>query len=88
VHNFEHNNAHQLFDKIMKSSIEKVYFAWVGSLENNNLHYYIVNAPNFLIEYDNVNFQNDGNHIHAILREKSNDFGADLLKQHYLGSKH
>jgi hypothetical protein len=88
VHNFEHNKAHQLFDKIMKSGIEKVYFAWIGSLENNKPHYYIVNAPDFLIEYDNVGFQNDGNHIHAILREKGNDFGADILKQHYLESKH
>jgi hypothetical protein len=41
-----------------------------------------------LIEYDNVGFSNDGNHIHAILREKGNDFGADILKQHYQDSKH
>ncbi|MVM32003.1 DUF3500 domain-containing protein [Spirosoma sp. HMF4905] len=88
THNFEHQKAHQLFDKIIKSGIDKVYFAWVGSLENNKPHYYIINGPDFLIEYDNVGFQNDGNHIHAILREKGNDFGADLLKQHYLETKH
>ena len=45
-------------------------------------------GPDFLIEYDNVGFQNDGKHIHAILREKGNDFGADILKQHYLEAKH
>ncbi|MVM41069.1 DUF3500 domain-containing protein [Spirosoma sp. HMF3257] len=88
THNFEHQKAHQLFEKILKSGIDKVYFAWVGSLDNNKPHYYIINGPDFLIEYDNVGFQNDGNHIHAILREKGNDFGADLLKQHYLESKH
>lgn len=88
THNFEHQKAHQLFEKITKSGIEKVYFAWVGSLENNKPHYYIINGPDFLIEYDNVGFQNDGNHIHAILREKGNDFGGDLLKQHYLETKH
>jgi hypothetical protein len=88
VHNFEHQKAHQLFDKIMKSGIEKIHFAWVGSFENDKPHYYIINGPDFLIEYDNVGFQNDGNHIHAILREKGNDFGADLLKQHYLETKH
>jgi hypothetical protein len=88
THNFEHEKAHQLFDKIMQSGIEKVYFAWVGSLENNKPHYYLINGPDFLIEYDNVGFQNDGNHIHAILREKGNDFGEDILKQHYLESKH
>ncbi len=88
VHNFEHTKAHQLFNKILQSGLDKIYFAWVGSLENNKPHYYIINGPDFLIEYDNVGFQNDGNHIHAILREKGNDFGADLLKQHYLEAKH
>jgi hypothetical protein len=88
VHNIEHEKAHRLINKIMLSGIGKVYFAWVGSLENNKPHYYIINGPDFLIEYDNVGFQNDGNHIHAILREKGNDFGEDLLKQHYLQSKH
>ncbi len=88
THNFEHEKAHQLLDKIIKSGIENVYFAWIGSLENNKPHYYIINGPDFLIEYDNVGFENDGNHIHAILRKKGNDFGEDILKQHYLESKH
>ena len=85
THNFEHGKAHQLMEKILKSGIEKVYFAWIGSLENNKSHYYIINGPDFLIEYDN---HNDGNHIHAILREKGNDFGDDILNQHYKTSKH
>ena len=88
THNFEHTKAHQLYDKIMASGIEKVHFAWIGNLDNNKPHYYIINGPDFLIEYDNVGFQNDGNHIHAILREKGNDFGEDILKKHYLESKH
>lgn len=86
THNLEHGKAHRLFEKILKSGLDKVYFAWVGSLENNQPHYYLINGPDFLIEYDNVGFQNDGNHIHAILREKGQDFGDDLLKQHYLQS--
>lgn len=88
VHNFEHVKAHQLIQKIIKTGLDKIYFAWVGSLKNNEPHYYIINGPDFLIEYDNVGFQNDGNHIHAILREKGNDFGEDILKKHYLESKH
>lgn len=83
THNFEHQKAHQLFGKITQSGLDKVYFAWIGSQENNKPHYYLLNGPDFLIEYDNVGFQNDGNHIHAILREKGSDFGDDLLKQHY-----
>ncbi|GAB4024300.1 DUF3500 domain-containing protein [Spirosoma gilvum] len=86
THNFEHQKAHLLFEKILKSGIDNVYFAWIGNLEANKPHYYIINGPDFLIEYDNVGFQNDGNHIHAILREKGSDFGQDLLKQHYLQS--
>ena len=82
LHNFEHQTAHRLVEEMMKTGFEKVYFAWIGSLENNKPHYYIINAPDFLIEYDNVGFQNDGNHIHAITREKGSDFGEDLLKQH------
>ncbi|MEI9917494.1 MAG: DUF3500 domain-containing protein [Bacteroidota bacterium] len=88
LHNFEHNVAHGLYDEILKNGFDKVYFAWVGSSERHAPHYYIINSPDFLIEYDNVGFQNDGNHIHAILREKDNDFGADLLKDHYLNSAH
>lgn len=86
THNLEHGKAHRLFEKILKSGLDKVHFAWVGALENDKPHYYLVNGPDFLIEYDNVGFQNDGNHIHAILREKGQDFGDDLLKQHYLQS--
>ena len=88
VHNFEHGKAHQFYQKIEDSGLDKVYFCWIGSLENNSPHYYIIHGPDFLIEYDNVGFQNDGNHIHAILREKGNDFGEDVLKQHYLQNKH
>ena len=88
THNFEHTTAHRLYDQIIKTGISKVYFAWVGATERNKPHYYIINGPDFLIEYDNVGFQNDGNHIHAILREKGNDFGEDILKAHYLTSEH
>ncbi|MBK6480241.1 MAG: DUF3500 domain-containing protein [Saprospiraceae bacterium] len=88
LHNFDHNYAHQLIQKIEKSGMKKIFFAWIGSLENNKPHYYIINGPDFLIEYDNVGFQNDGNHIHAIFREKGNNFGEDILKAHYLQSGH
>ncbi len=86
MHNFEHDIAHRMYDEIMKTGLNKVYFAWIGSLAKNKPHYYIVNGPDFLIEYDN--YQGNGNHIHAILREKGNDFGEDILKNHYLTSEH
>ena len=86
VHNFEHIKAHRLMDMIDKSGMDNIYFAWVGSLEKDKPHYYIINGPDFLVEYDN--FQGNGNHVHAILREKGNDFGEDILKNHYLSSEH
>ncbi|MEO7990110.1 MAG: DUF3500 domain-containing protein [Chryseolinea sp.] len=86
THNFEHDIAHRLYEQIQKTGFSKIYFAWVGSPVKDKPHYYIVNGPDFLIEYDNS--QGGGNHIHAILREKGNDFGEDILKQHYLTSEH
>jgi hypothetical protein len=86
THNFEHNLAHGLYDKIIKTGIEKVYFAWIGSTVRDKPHYYIIHGPDFIIEYDN--YPNKGNHIHLILREKGNDFGEDILKAHYENSEH
>jgi hypothetical protein len=67
--------------KIEKAGWDKVYFAWAGGIEKGEPHYYRVQGPTFLIEYDNT--QNDANHIHAVLRDFDNDFGEDLLRQHY-----
>ncbi len=83
VNNLEHEKAKQYLDKIEKSGIDNVYFAWIGSYERQKPHYYIINAPDFIIEYDNVGFQKNGNHIHTIWREKGNDFGEDILRSHY-----
>ena len=74
-----------LFHAIDKKDI---YFAWIGELAPKNPHYYQINTPMFLIEYDNVGFQKNGNHIHAIWREKGNDFGEDILKKHRLSHRH
>jgi len=72
--------------KIDKAGWDKVYFAWAGGLEKGDPHYYRVQGPTFLIEYDNT--QNDANHIHAVWRDFNNDFGEDLLRQHYAAEPH
>lgn len=56
-------------------------FAWAGSLEPGEGHYYRIQAPNLLIEYDNT--QNGANHIHTVWRDPQRDFGRDLLAEHY-----
>lgn len=88
MHNYEHATAHRLLEKMEKSGFDNVHFSWIGSLEPNKPHYYLIHAPDFLIEYDNDGLEHDGNHIHVIVREKEGDFGYDLLKQHYLQVKH
>ena len=57
-------------------------FAWLGSedVTPGHTHYYRIQSPSFIIEYDN--FQNNGNHVHSIFRDLKNDFG-DALAEHY-----
>ena len=61
--------------------MDHVKFAWLGGIEKGQGHYYRIQGPTFLIEYDNT--QNDANHIHSVWRDFSGDFGKDLLAAHY-----
>jgi hypothetical protein len=72
--------------KIKTAGIENVAFAWAGPLERGQKHYYRVQGPTFLIEFDNT--QNDGNHVHSIWRDFKGDFGRDLLREHLQASIH
>jgi hypothetical protein len=67
--------------KLTGSALEAVHFAWAGGAERRQPHYYRLQGPRFLVEYDNT--QNDTNHIHSVWRDPEGDFGADLLAQHY-----
>jgi hypothetical protein len=67
--------------KIREAGFRNIYFAWMGGIEKGQGHYYRVQGPTFLLEYDCT--QNDANHIHAVWRDFENDFGLDLLKKHY-----
>ena len=60
---------------------ESIRFAWAGATERGRPHYYRVQGPKFLIEYDAS--QDGGNHIHTVWRDFSGDFGRDLLRDHY-----
>ncbi len=63
-----------------------MHFAWAGSLELDQGHYYRIQTPLFLFEYDNT--QNGANHVHAVWRQFDGDFGEDLLRRHYETSPH
>ncbi|MBI1343503.1 MAG: DUF3500 domain-containing protein [Terrimonas sp.] len=89
VFNLEYEKAMIEYDKILKAGIDKVYFGWIGEYDEKKPHYYILNGPGFLIEFDNNGGPRNGaNHIHSIWREKGNEYGEDVLRQHYLSEKH
>ena len=73
--------AERDLEKIRKAGLEKVTFVWAGGTELGQGHYYRLQGPTFLLEYDNT--QNDANHVHAVWRDFESDFGEDLLKKHY-----
>jgi hypothetical protein len=71
---------------IREAGIDNLRFVWMGGVEPGDPHYYRIQGPTVLIEYDNV--QNDANHIHTVWRDLENDFGVDLLRRHYEASSH
>jgi hypothetical protein len=72
--------------KIKIAGMDNITFAWAGSIERGQRHYYRVQGPTFLIEFDNS--QNNGNHVHSIWRDFKGDFGRDLLREHLRASAH
>ncbi len=88
IGNLEYSKRDEYMAMLHAIDKKDIYFAWIGALAPKNPHYYQINTPIFLIEYDNVGFQKNGNHIHAIWREKGNDFGADILRQHRMDHEH
>ena len=65
---------------LKKAGLDAITFAWAGGFERGQKHYYRVQGPTFLIEFDNS--QNDGNHVHSVWRDFNGDFGRDLLREH------
>src|SRR5579871_4563853 len=72
--------AAQRMDQYRKNQ-SSLFFAWSGGIEKGDPHYYRVQSPAFLIEYDCT--QDNANHIHSVWRDYNGDFGQDLLAQHY-----
>jgi Protein of unknown function (DUF3500) len=67
--------------RINAAGFDKVAFVWIGADALHEPHYYRIQGPTFLIEFDNV--QSTGNHIHSVWRDFNGDFGDDVLKSHY-----
>ena len=62
------------------AALDAVHIAWAGSLDAGRPHYYRLQGPRLLIEWDNA--QGDANHAHSVWRDPDGDFGTDLLARH------
>lgn len=78
--------ANERKEKLEKAGKDGIRFGWAGATELGKAHYYRIQGPTFLIEFDNT--QNNANHIHSVWRDYKGDFGRDILQEHYRNAKH
>lgn len=82
------------------AQLDRTTFAWIGGTDDSSVFYYRIHSPVVLIEFDHQRPANltalaaDPNkpqqsHIHVVVRTPNgNDYGKDLLRQHYLQHPH
>ena len=99
VNNMDDGHARVKMDEVDRH-IENTWFTWIGGLQPDGAFYYRVQSPVVLIEFDHQRpanlrkFAADPNkptqqHIHCVVRTPNgNDYGKDLLRQHYLSHPH
>jgi hypothetical protein len=73
--------AEQEAEKFAGQKLDAVHFAWAGGIEPGQPHYYRLQGPRLLAEYDNT--QRDVNHIHTVWRDPTTDFADDVLARHH-----
>ena len=88
--NYRITLAKQQLDKLEKAGLDNLRFAWAGDLTpelgEGKGWYYRIHGPTILIEFDNS--QTNANHIHTVVRDLTNDWGEDLLQEHYKNVDH
>jgi hypothetical protein len=88
-------HARTKMDEI-KRHLGNTYFCWMGGMENDSTFYYRVQSPVIIVEFDHqrgIAFREQTkpykDHIHVIVRTPNgNDYGKDLLRQHYQSGHH
>ena len=73
--------AEQRLAEVRGAGLDNIKFGWMGGAARGEPHYYRIQGPTFLIEYDNT--QGEANHVHSVWRDFRGDFGRDLLAAHY-----
>jgi hypothetical protein len=69
--------------RVRQSAPDQLRFAWAGSVQAGQPHYFRIQGEHFLIEHDN----SGGNHVHTVWRDFAGDWGKDVLREHYLKAK-
>ncbi len=99
VSNMDDGHARVKMSEVEKH-IENTWFAWVGGTQEDSVFYYRIQSPVILVEFDHqrpanlAKFAKDPKmptqqHIHCVVRTPNgNDYGKDLLRQHYLTHPH
>lgn len=76
----------------IRAHLDDTYFAWKGEVERDGVFYYRIQSPVLYVEFDHQGPTALGgprdvatrNHIHSVVRTPNgNDYGRDLLRQHY-----
>ena len=81
IGNMEQTIASRQWTRIREAGVERLHFAWAGSLAPGRPHYYRIQGPTLVIEYDNT--QNGANHAHSVWHDSQDMFGSDLLRRHH-----
>ena len=99
VSNMDDGHARVKMEEVRRH-IGETYFAWIGGMDESSVYYYRIHSPVILIEFDHqlpVGLRHlaanpqlpDHEHIHTVVRTPNgNDYGKDLLRQHYLQHPH
>jgi hypothetical protein len=99
VSNMDDGHARVKMDEVDRH-IDNTWFAWIGGAQQDSVFYYRIQSPVVLIEFDHqrpanlAKFAQDPQkptqqHIHCVVRTPNgNDYGKDLLRQHYLAHPH
>jgi len=83
THRYTKLFADRMLKQIQTAGLDNLWFTWAGYKEHvlGHPYYYRIQGPTIIIEYDNS--QNNANHIHTVIRDLTDDFGGDILLQHY-----
>jgi Protein of unknown function (DUF3500) len=99
VSNMPEGHARVKMNEVQRH-IDNTWFAWIGESQADSVFYYRVQSPVILIEFDHQRpanlrkFAADADkptqqHVHCVMRTPNgNDYGKDLLRQHYLAHPH